>query len=355
MPTNMAWTIRRRLIGAGRYSGVATMTADFVSRRDNTLAATVVKQLELFYTTGPNRHLDRPAHVRAGSGLAWFDGRIAVIQDDANFIALLDPHTGLVDALTLPSGARGLRQFDEQRGNKRDKFDFEACCIVIEEDTERLLVLGSGSGDHPAIWALIDNDYRIELVNVATLYDQLKTAIGFSGSELNIEGAVWLQDGWLRLLNRGDGAAHGALKPCNASCDLQWSELSAYLTDTRNNPPPSIHHVRGYELGDLDGARLTFTDAMPFGSGILYTAAAEDAPDSVNDGEVFGSALGLLDSNGNGCWIEVRDVQGAVIKEKIEGICAVPGHADRVYLVVDADDFRRPSLFFEAILTGEWY
>jgi hypothetical protein len=70
--------------------------------RDARLAATVVERRPLWYCAGADAALDRPAHVRAGSSLAWLEGRLAVLQDDANFLALVDPRTGGVDSISLP-------------------------------------------------------------------------------------------------------------------------------------------------------------------------------------------------------------------------------------------------------------
>jgi len=40
-----------------------------------------------------------------------------VVQDDANFIAVIDPQIWQVRAIPLPAGERGVRQFDDLRGN----------------------------------------------------------------------------------------------------------------------------------------------------------------------------------------------------------------------------------------------
>ncbi len=69
------------------------------AHRDPALRARIVRKVPLVYAAGADPALDRPAHVRAGSGLAWIGGVLAVMQDDANFIALADPVTGLVAAV----------------------------------------------------------------------------------------------------------------------------------------------------------------------------------------------------------------------------------------------------------------
>ena len=89
-----------------------------VAREDAALGARVVEARPLHYSLGGDVSEDRPAHVRAGSALGWAGGRIAVIQDDANFVAIVDPTSGQVDALALARGADGARCFDERRGTK---------------------------------------------------------------------------------------------------------------------------------------------------------------------------------------------------------------------------------------------
>ena len=58
----------------------------------------------MLYRDGPDRSLDRPAHVRAGSGLSWIGDRLVLVQDDANFVAVVDPATGFAESITLPAG-----------------------------------------------------------------------------------------------------------------------------------------------------------------------------------------------------------------------------------------------------------
>src|SRR5687767_6667079 len=85
---------------------------------DRALTARVLNRRPLLYSAGADPALDRPAHVRAGSGLAWVAGRLAVVQDDAHFLALIEPAQRSVEAISLPVGHAGLRQFDDVRRNK---------------------------------------------------------------------------------------------------------------------------------------------------------------------------------------------------------------------------------------------
>src|SRR5262245_57603151 len=121
------------------------MTNALRACHDPALSARVLARRPLLYAAGPEAADDRPAHVRAGSALAWLGGRLAVVQDDANFVALVRPFRGEVSPLPLPAGPGGLRQFDEGRGNKRHKLDLEASAVVPAKGGEVLLAFGSGS------------------------------------------------------------------------------------------------------------------------------------------------------------------------------------------------------------------
>jgi len=331
------------------------MLSAIASTRDTALSATLLARRELFYAAGADAGLDRPAHVRAGSSLAWLGGRLAVVQDDANFIALIDPDTGQVDSLTLAAGEGGLRQFDDRRGNKRFKLDLEACFSVPQSEGGMLVVLGSGSSGQRETVALVDPGGQARLVDARGLYARLRAEKPFSGGEMNIEGAALVEGGRVRLFNRGNGAWRDGEPPRNASCDISWLEFHAYLQDPARQAVPAVRNIVQYDLGALRGSPLTFTDAASTASGLLYTAAAEDSPDAVTDGAVAGSVVGLLDGTARGRWIELRNAEGSLVLEKIEGLCPARGRDGLIYVVVDADDPARPSILGEVELRGPWF
>ena len=318
------------------------------------MAATVLSKAPLHYSEGADVSLDRSKHVRAGSSLTWFGNRLAVIQDDAHFIALIDPKNGQIDALSLPVGEGGLRQFDDLRGNKRFKLDLEACLTGSSPNGELLLAFGSGSNKHRESVVRVSASGAIDLAQASGLYHRFRTTKAFSGSELNIEGAVFITDGWVRFFNRGNGEAGEGLSPVDATCDVLWAELEAYLGDPDNIDAPGLHRIAQYDLGTLGGIRLTFTDAAATDWGMLYVASAENSPDSITDGSVIGSVIGILD-DGRGCrWTQLCDAEGRPFNAKIEGICADRNLEGLVYAVTDADDPARPSELLEVALSGPW-
>jgi hypothetical protein len=327
-----------------------------VAKKDPALAAAVVARTPLHYSDGENPALDRPAQVRAGSGLARVPGGLALVQDDANFLALVEPDALRVRAIPLPAGAGGRRQFDDRRGNKAHKLDLEACVAVESEDGVLLLAIGSGSTAAREQVALIrgweSGDPCVALVHTPGLYERLRRERAFAGSELNVEGAVHL-GGSLRLFGRGNGAPRAGVPPANATCDLDWPALLAHLRAPDRSAPPAPANVAAYDLGTLDGIALSFTDATAWRDAVLYTATAEDSPDATRDGRVAGSAIGVIDDAGRTRWTPLTDPAGQPFMGKVEGVA--PGAAaSTLFVVVDADDPDAASELCTVELRGDW-
>jgi hypothetical protein len=341
-----------------RRSGASEADALRVAVRDPALVARVISRVPLRYTDGADRSLDRPAHVRAASSLASIGDRIAVIQDDANFIAVFRPADGDVQSITLPAGADGVRQFDDLRGNKHRKLDLEASVAAIENGRTTLLAFGSGSSperEHVAIvtgWE--SGPMAVEMVEAPALYAALRLAAGFAGSELNLEGAA-LKGHELWLFGRGNGAHRGELRPVNATCVLDWPALRRYLRSPHEAPAPRPERTVRYELGALGNTDLGFTDAIAITNGFLYSAAAEASPDAVTDGPVAGSCVGVIGDDGTVRWAPLTDATGALFTGKVEGIASSRGAPDHLTAVVDHDDPVVPSELCTVALQGPWF
>ena len=335
-----------------------------LSVRDPALQAHIVRRVPMHYTDGADDELDRPGHVRAASSVAWIGNRIALVQDDANFIALVDPATGSADAITLPAGKDDARTFDVVRGNKKHKLDLEAMTRVPMATGAMLVAFGSGSkkrrenvltlrfaGRQPR-----PQHDHMALVPLPDLYAALRAERQFAGSEMNIEGALYL-DGMIRLFGRGNGEARDDMSPMDATCDINWRELAAHIASPQADTVPAITRITQYELGAVDGVALGFTDAIRASrTSVLYSAAAEASKDTESDGEVGGSALGVIPNDRRHAprWAPVLDEAGKPFTGKIEGLVLHPTDASRALVVVDVDDHTFPSELCEIVLSGPW-
>jgi hypothetical protein len=312
------------------------------------------------YAAGAHAAQDRPGHVRAASGITWLGDRLAVIQDDASFVALVDPETGLAEALPLPAGMDGVRQFDDARGNKARKMDLEAIALVPATEGVLLAAFGSGSLAPRETIVLISFAHatspRIAVHAASAFYARLRAATGFAGSDMNVEGALYV-DGALKLFGRGNGAIVGELRPINASCDVVWTDLMAHLEHPSAVSPPAPRDIIQYELGALDTVALGFTDVtLGRSNSVLYAATAESSPDATCDGEVRGSAIGTIAPGAHTArWTILRDETGDRFVGKIEGLTLDTRVDDRVFAVVDSDDHTQPSELLEVVLAGPWW
>jgi len=300
------------------------------ARLDPALAAVLGELTPLRYADGGSVEEDRPGHLRGASALVRDGSRLVIVQDDVHVLAIRDAR-GRVSPRLLPPDPTGARTFDDVRGNKLGKLDLEACVRLPDG---RILALGSGS--HPARERIViaDGSDAVRVVDAAALYANLRAARSFSGSELNIEGAI-VADGFLRLFQRGNGASRDGLEPVTATGDLPLTAFLDWLDRGAEAPP--LERIVRYALGEVGGVRYGFTDATRLDDGrIAFLASAEDSPDAVRDGAVAGCRFGIIDGE------DVRttgivDREGRPVALKLEGIAARPGESGAFDVVVDMD------------------
>lgn len=312
--------------------------------------ASILSRRPLRYRAGADESQDLPAHVRAGSGLAWWGDLLAVVQDDTRVVALVDPETAVALPLLLPAD-EGLRIFEPARGNKHRKLDLEAAFSFTRDGLHHLIALGSGStsaretlvrlrcpvGSQPH--AGLD----AELIPLPRLYRLLRETVAFAGSELNLEGAALLPDGDLLLFQRGNGAPVGDLGPVSATARLSLDALLALLDDPSGAPMPPLRDIEQHHFPPApQGATYSFTDATWAGDRLTYIAVAECSPNSYDDGEVVGAIVGWRDSNGWHC-TPLRDIDGSLLLDKPEGLAPTRDGSGDLWMVTDNDDPARPS------------
>lgn len=306
-------------------------------RRDDSLTATVVSRRPLVYDDAAH------GHVRAGSAVARLGARLAIVQDDANAIALVD--AAGVRAIPLPDGRGALSsEVRPSAQSKATKLDLEACVVA----DERLVAFGSGSTPARERIAVVEGR-EARVLAAGSFYEALRRDLRFSGGSLNVEGAL-LRGDTLVLFQRGNGARTATSTPVNATCEVAWGDLWRCLTS--GTPPPRPRNVTQYELGEIDGVPLSFTDAtLAPGGGVVFLAAAEGSPNTYDDGPVVGVAVGILEPGPPRLTI-LRDASGAPLLEKAEGITFDPARPAMAHVVVDRDDPSVACDLLEVVLGG---
>lgn len=283
---------------------------------------------------------DLPAHVRSASAIRRWGKFFAIIQDDVHAIALLNPATHELSPILLPRAEDGRRTFGDDTGNKALKMDLEAAVALPDG---RLLAFGSGSTPQRTRIAVINPDHTSHIADASELYAQFHARTDFSGSELNIEGALIINQ-TLRFFQRGNGAPRADILPINTFADFELSTFVHWLDN--NGPLPTLGPATHIDLGTTAGINFDFTDATLLPDNrIAFLAGAEDSPDAYQDGAILGTRFGIIDGP-NIHYTDILDTNGKPSLLKLEGIeyHASTNHGDLEFIVTaDMDDTTLPS------------
>jgi hypothetical protein len=284
-----------------------------------------------------------PGHVSSASGVVRRGDFVYVIGDDLLFLGvfrLSDPAPGALRRV-LPGPARP---------DAEDKPDLEVLTLLppfAGHPFGALLGLGSGSApgrDRGFVWGLAaDGSLREEpsVVDLQPLYALLGERI----DGLNVEGACVMGER-LWLLHRGN---RGSMT--NVVAELSLGHVMDSLTGDRTIEVHELAAIRAYDLGQLDGVELTFSDATPLGGEILaFSASAEAEPEtSDHDRRIRGSVVGTIDLDGH-----VQRLRTIDRRFKVEGIHATieTGVLDFLF-VCDQDDPQTASPLLSAAMPAD--
>ena len=299
------------------------------------LALKKLRNLELSHPISPGR----PSYITAASGLVILDQKIFLVADDEHFLATFSVNASIPGHLKrLFEGELPL----EHRERKKAKPDLEALTLLPRDvfgSSDALLALPSGSKKRRSAGCLIPIDrgdetaLSVERIDLSLLYERLRNEF----EDLNIEGAVCLQDR-LRLFQRGNSELRQ-----NAAIDLNSDKTIQGLKTSRSIPPEALEQIVHYDLGELGGVHLSFTDACRVeNDACAFLAAAEGTKNTYDDGKFLGSILGIMDRDG-----KILQRWTLEIQSKPEGIWFIENSIQNDFMIVtDADDVTQPSELF---------
>ncbi len=179
---------------------------------------------------------------------------------------------------------------DDESERKGAKPDLEALTALPpfgETPYGGLLGLGSGSDDEGNrdrgfFWAFAPDgslEGEPSVIDLSPLYELLREKLG----GLNIEGAAVLGDE-LWLFHRGNEGDAG-----NVVAEIALSDLAGSLTGDHDIDVEELKELRQYDLGEMDGVELCFSDATAISDELVcFTASAEGD----EDGDIRGSVVG---------------------------------------------------------------
>jgi hypothetical protein len=274
---------------------------------------------------------DLPEYLAAASGVVRRAECVYVVGDDLLFLAVFDASCDDPGRLHRVLPGEVPDTTDERQETKPDLEVLTALPPFEAHPHGALLGLGSGSTperDRGFAWGLAaDGSLEGEplQLDLAPLYSLLREHM----EGLNVEGAAVMGDE-LWLLQRGN-SKQGA----NVVVSLELSEVLDSLLRDRTLAARELHGMLAFDLGELEGAALTFSDASPLGGELLvFTASAEAPPERGGEEAILGSVVGTIDPGG-----EVRRLRTIDRKYKVEGVhAALDTGVVTMTFVCDQDD-----------------
>jgi hypothetical protein len=267
----------------------------------------------------------------SGSAVEYSDGHFFLIGDDATYVLLLDEKLEPVDTIQLYEN-------NEARIPKATKPDLEAATLIVQNDTTKLLLVGSGSVKpyRNTCWLINEVTKEKKEIKLDTFYHRLT---GSGIEDLNIEAAAATSKGII-LVSRGN-KAHPRNYIVFTSMDF-WND--------QTGAPIKISQTTA-------GTDTSFFNGI---SGIAYstrhdrlwlTVSTENTYSSFTDGAIGKSYLWVIDSISSktsmaeirpGRIIDLDSLDGHFVGHKIESACIITekGAFTELLLVSDNDDGR---------------
>jgi hypothetical protein len=282
-------------------------------------------------------------HIASASGVVRRGQFVYVIGDDLLQI-------GVFELAAREPGV--LRQVfagdlpDDPKRRGTHKPDLEALTAlppVEDEPNGGLFGLGSGSKpnrDRGFFCSFAADGSLSGEARTVELHPVYEAVRGELGGQVNIEGAAVLGNRlWLFHRANEDGGR-------NAVAEFELADLSRTLAEDLVVEPSELCSLRRYELGELDGVPVCFSDATMLTEEVVcFTASAE----SSEEGEIRGSVVGTIDADGH-----VRRLRTIDPRWKVEGVDAAidTGMVDFLF-VCDQDDPQTPSPLLNATMPLE--
>jgi Family of unknown function (DUF6929) len=283
----------------------------------------------------------RPAHLSAASGVVRRGDFVYVIGDDELHLGVFRLSSSEPGRLRRVLAGELPDDHSERSGLKPD---LEALTVLPPFDGHpygALLGLGSGSAperDRGFVCGLAADGSiagEPDELDLAPLYHLLREHV----AQLNVEGAATMGK-CLWVLHRGTSQ-----EDSNLVVELSLERLLHSLQDDLRLDAEELEAVRRYDLGDIDGVELTFSDATPIADQLLvFTASAE-----ADDGRISGSVVGTLGLDGS-----VQRLRTIDRRWKVEGVHASidTGVLDFTF-VCDQDDPEAPAPLLSATMPLE--
>jgi hypothetical protein len=230
--------------------------------------------------------------IPSASAVEVINGNIYIVGDDSSFLYVLKYDLTILAEVPLYKV-----KAEDLVGNrilKKKKADLECITKLTINGYPHLLILGSGSKSPRRDVAFLvklptpyNRKHLVWEISLVKWYSFLRMNEEVTGPDgvLNFEAAA-STDEYLYIFNREN----------NATLRFDMPEFIEFIQGHTDSIP--FPTVMATELPQIGGIRAGFSGADYFDHKLFFTAAAENTSNAIDDGEIMGSAVGILSFNG---------------------------------------------------------
>jgi hypothetical protein len=275
----------------------------------------------------------------SGSGLAFHNGHIYLMGDDATRMLITDTLFNVLDSVVIFEPV-------EKRIAKDKKPDIEAMTLINKDKTPLLLMLGSGSlSPNRDTCIIIDPKTKEKKhYSLAIFYDRLKAA---GIRDLNIEGVTSLPGG-IAMVSRGNKSfpRNNLILTSDKFWENQETAIFKLIRTGANSDTSSFSGISGMDYSYR-------TDQL------LLTVSTEDTNNSYDDGAIGKSYLWIINNISSKKDLEginpekiidLEEIDPRFKGQKIESVCIIAEDKDKRELVLTADDDKGGTVLFRVLL-----
>jgi hypothetical protein len=267
------------------------------------------------------------ADVPSASGIEISGNAMYVIGDNSPWLYKLNEAGELVDRFQIYA----LKNTAENIIPKSIKPDFEAMTMITEAGKHHFYIFGSASKSphrEVLVKGTLDEPDHWSQHNLSVFFNKIKEHCHLADAELNIEAAVAASN-CMYLFNRGK------------NCIIQFS-ITAFDAFIAGKECTLIFKKTDVELPKMNAIQSGFSGAalIPEQDKIIFTASAENTTNWIDDGEISGSYVGIIDlKNGNVMQYTPITENGIVLPLKIESVAikSASDHKIEIVFVTDQD------------------
>lgn len=282
-------------------------------------------------------------NIASASGIEAVGDSFYIMGDDSHWVYRLNGKLEIEDKIQISDSPLT----SATRIPKPQKPDLEAMVALGQGKNTALLLLGSGSKS-PKRDVLVKITFlpkhSVKKYSLTKFYDSLCETAGFIRTKLNIEAAAVIEES-LYLFNRGK----------NRIFRLNMRDFLSHAEGKNTIPSVEVFKIK---LPRVNGMKAGFSGATasPDSKHILFTASVENTSNSIDDGEILGSFVGMFSVNSlkndlrPDC-VSVTDQQNNILKIKVESLAVHrPISTNTLHLLLVTDDDQTSSELIEAEL-----